>query len=245
MKLTLLIPTLIALTALSGCGSLSQQPSEKAEDPNVQVDQALARYEATLASGSACQTASKGWSDPVDCEGLLREVLQLYAAYPNNERVSLLAALMTYQAGRAEQAGYLLDQLLKGHKPRPEAAILRSRIAMEEGNLNLARTLLLQQIRLNPRHPQLHETLAAVHYLARNHAAAFNALALAERLGAPAWQVAYHRGLVFEQQQQRDAACQQYTLALSANRQFTAPQSRLVGMTDSPACLKFKGLIGG
>ncbi|QLC74453.1 hypothetical protein LPB260_27620 [Pseudomonas sp. LPB0260] len=245
MNIQLALPIAFALVVLGGCGSLGQQRTEANEDPHVQVDRVLAHYRATLASGVACQSATQGWSEPVDCEGLLRETMQLYANFPHNERVIMLAALMAYQSGRAPQAAYLLDQLLGGHKPRPEAAVLRSRIALEEGNLALARTLLKQQIRLNPRHPQLYETLAAVQYLDRQYAGALHSLSMSERVGAPGWRAAYHRGLIYEQQNRRDAACQQYRLAAAGNPQFLAPESRLVSLSGGAACGSPSATLGG
>ncbi len=227
---------ILTIALLSGCGAMQQTRTEATENPRLRVDQALAHYQRTLATGNSCHTATRGWQDPVDCEGLLREVLALHAAYPYNERVAMLAALVAYQAGRAEQSSYLLDQLLWGQRPRPEAAMLRSRIAMEEGNLNVAHTLLQTQLRLNPRHPGLHETLAAVHYLERNASAALDQLVLAEQLGSPNWQVAYHRGLVLEQQSRRDDACRQYLHAVTLRPDFSAAQSRLMGMLDLPPC---------
>ncbi|MBS7663992.1 hypothetical protein I0D00_18875 [Pseudomonas lalucatii] len=245
MNAKLLLPLVLAATALGGCGSLGQQRTQATEDPNVQVDRVLSHYRATLASGAACHTATQGWSEPVDCEGLLRETMQLYAAFPHNERVIMLAAVLAHQSGRAAQAGYLLDQLLQGRKPRPEAAVLRSRIALEEGNLSLARTLLKQQLRLNPRHPQLYETLAAVQYLDRQYAGALHSLTLAERVGAPGWRAAYHRGLVYEEQNRRAAACQQYRLATAGNPQFLAPESRLVSLSGGGSCAPTATTLGG
>ncbi|UTW08470.1 tetratricopeptide repeat protein [Pseudomonas benzenivorans] len=245
MNSTLRLALALALILLGGCGTFGQQRTQATEDPNVQVDRVLAHYRATLASGLACQTATEGWSEPVDCDGLLREVMQLYAAFPHNERVIMLAAVLAEQSGRSPQAAYLLDQLLGGHKPRPEAAVLRSRIAMEEGNLALARTLLKQQIRLNPRHPHLYETLAAVHYLDRNYAAALHSLSMSERVGAPGWRAAYHRGLIYEQQNRNAAACQQYRLAAAGNPQFLAPESRLVSLSGGAACNPNAAALGG
>lgn len=241
MNRTYILPLVLAIATLTGCGSLDKQRTQASEDPNVQISKILAHYRTGLNSGTACLTATQGWSEPVDCDGLLRETMQLYAAFPNNERVAMLAALMAYQTNHQEQAGYLLDQLLSGQKPRPEAAILRSRVALQEGNMGFARTLLQRQIRLNPRHPELYETLAAVQYLDRHYPAALQTLAMSERVGAPGWRTAYHRGLIYERQRRPDAACQQYRLALSGNPQFLAPQGRLVSLANGSNCSVVEG----
>lgn len=237
MKLRLLLPAVVALLTLaSGCSTLGPPRSALEEDPNVRVDRILTRFKATLERGVACADTIQGGDAPVDCEGLLREARQLYTAYPHHERVILLAALLSQQSGRADQAAFLLDQLLAGERPRPEAAVLRSRLAIEGGNLTLARAVLTRQIQLNPQHYPLHETLAAAHYLDRDAAAALHALAMAERLGAPGWRIAYHRGLLLEHQARYPAACRQYRLAAGAHPGFAGPEGRLMALAATGRC---------
>lgn len=239
------LTTLLAVITLAGCTAMSQPTNQLAENPDLRVDQVLRTYSGAQANGVSCQAAMQGWRHATDCEGLLREVMQLHAAFPQNERVMMLAATMAYESGRATQAAYLLDQLLAHQRPRPEAAVLRSQIALQEGNLTLARNLLAQQVRLSPRHPQLYEAQAAVRYIDRKYDAAFAALAMADQVGAPSWRTAYHRGLIFEQQKQFDAACHQYEVSLRGKPGYSAPQTRLAALATGTNCDRLRARLGG
>ena len=238
--------SVVFIVILSGCASRGGLSSEKAEfDPNTRIDEILMTYQAELEEGSSCRVATKAWSETIDCEGLLREAMALYAAYPNNERVKLATAAMLYQSGRAIDAAYLLDQILKYHQPRPEAAILRSRISIESGNLAFAKKLVKEQIQLNPTYHDLHELLASIHFLNRDYAESFNTLIRSEQLGAPNWRVSYHRGLIFEKQGKYEAACQQYFSSVSQKPSFAAPEGRIIGLSHLPACHKLAVFVGG
>ena len=238
--------SLILVFTLSGCASKGGLSADKAEqDPNTRINKILIAYQAELKEGSSCRVATQAWSETIDCEGLLREAMALYAAFPNNERVKLATAAMLYQSGRPIDAAYLLDQILKYHQPRPEAAILRSRIAIEDGNLAFAKKLIDEQIQLNPTYHDLHEVLASIYFLKRNYAQSFNTLIRSEQLGAPSWRVSYHRGLIFEKQGKLEAACQQYFSSVSQNPEFAAPEGRIIGLSHLPACHRLAVFVGG
>lgn len=243
-KLHLFLPALI-LFALSGCAGVETRSDISTDTPDAQLSELFARYKAGFATGSVCHDDTTGWRSSAACESLRREARQLYVRYPRNERVILFAAVLAQQVGQRGQAGHLLDQLLASRQAHPEAAILRSRIAMEEGNLNLARRLLQQQIHLNPQDAMLHETLAAVHYLEQRDTAAYNELALAEQLGAPAWRINYHRGLLSERRHNSADACDHYRLSIQANPQFTPARQRARGLKAAPACHALQLTAGG
>lgn len=233
-----------AFVFLTGCASLSDSYTLAIEDPNAEAEMILEQYYQHLNAGVECHPDHRAKSF-ADCDGLLVRASHLYTGFPQNERVRLTLALMLYQSDRKAQASFLLDQLLAGSRPRPEAAILRARMAMEEGNTGLASSLLTQQLRNNPLHSQLHEVMSAVHFLNRNYPGAFQELSLSERLGAPDWRVAYHRGLIFEHQRDIAAACEQYVFAYTRNPEFVAPQSRLLALADQPVCFDLAQFIGG
>ncbi|WP_148862805.1 tetratricopeptide repeat protein [Marinobacter fonticola] len=235
MKLSIALLLVLTFT-LMGCSSNPSHYTAKVTDPNREVDRILARYEMMRTAGESCHNEASHQSDWADCEGLLRRLSQLYSTFPANERVKFAAALLSYHAGKREQAGFLLDQILVNERPRPEAAILRARIALEEGNSRRARSLLESQIRQNPMHPSLHEIMAATHFADQEPSQAFRALALAERLGAPPWRVAYHRGLMFETAGNAPAACEQYVTAFSLKPEFVAPHGRLIALEHDPVC---------
>ena len=106
----------------------------------------------------------------------------------------------------------LLRRIDPGFSP---AAVLRARLALEDGNLRLARRLTEQQIRLSPDDAALHEMRAAVAYLSGEYQEAAAALSVAERLGAPQWRLEFHRGLLEERAGRPDAAMGHYRAALS------------------------------
>jgi hypothetical protein len=59
-------------------------------------------------------------------------------------------------------------------------------------------------------------------------------IAAAETLGAPAWRVAFNRGLIAEAGGQADEAQRQYKAAADANPAFPEARSRLSGMKAMP-----------
>jgi Flp pilus assembly protein TadD len=108
----------------------------------------------------------------------------------------------------------------------PDAAVLRARIAIEQGNVPFARRLLVQQIRLVPDHSGLHETLGAALYLDGRLPEATLELTTARALGAPNWRVAYHLGLVEEAAGRFDEASRHYGEALEGNPEWAQARSR-------------------
>lgn len=235
---------LISLLVISGCASMKADYVVEVDDPNKEVERLLGRYYQLFESGASCHNDTSGTSFQ-DCEGMLRRVSQLYTAFPDNERVKMTAALMSYQAGKRGQAAFLLDQLLADERPRPEAAALRARIALEEGNTGRARNLLISQLRQNPMHSTLHEVRAAVYFMDMDYAGAFKSLALSERLGGPPWRIAYHRGLLFEKQGNIAAACEQYADAYRRNPSFAAPEGRLLALADNMVCFDLSRFVRG
>ena len=120
-----------------------------------------------------------------------------------------------------------LDLILSQPKAYPDAATLRARIAIEQGNIPFARRLLEQNIKLAPDHSGLHETYAAALYLDGAIADSRSELTMAGALGAPRWRVAYHLGLLEEAAGRSDAASQLYAEALQGNPGWQPAESRL------------------
>ncbi len=228
----------LLLAFLSGCASDMDRRRTEQPDPNVRLDQMLGLYHQSVASGSACAEIWQADHGTVDCERILREVERLHVEFPNHERITMSNAVMNYQTGRADKAQFLLDQLLARRGPHPEAAILRARIAMEEGNSRLARDILLPQILLSPTYAELREALAASYYLEGKYDEAQRALGIAGRLGAPQWRLAYHGGLLSEARQQWQQACGYYQSALQLNANFTPATGRLIELAERPECLQ-------
>jgi tetratricopeptide (TPR) repeat protein len=137
--------------------------------------------------------------------------------------------VLAYDAKEPEKAQRYLDSVLAIEPTYPDAAVLRSQIAVEEGNMPFARRLLETQIGYRPDHPGLREALAGVCYLERDLEGARASLAAAEALHAPAWRVAFHRGLLAEFAGDGNEAQRQYQLCTDANPDFTPARARLDG----------------
>src|SRR5690606_29404789 len=129
-----------------------------------------------------------------------------------------------------------LDQLLSHRGARPEAAVLRSHIALQQGNANLAVELLDRQIMLAPDHSELREAQAAAYYLQGKYEAARVVLGVAGRLGAAGWRLSYHHGLICEAEQKWEEACFLYQTALEQKPDFSPALARLIGLTEHEEC---------
>jgi predicted Zn-dependent protease len=165
------------------------------------------------------------------CAEIKRAIDRLALLCPSHAPTLLAAALLSYDAGQSARAQQLLDQIFERPRSHPAAAVLRVRIAIEEGNLPFARRLVEEQIRFAPDHPGLREMHGAVLYLSGQFDDARRTLAVAAALGAPAWRVAYHVGLLEEAAGHRDAAVKAYTEATQKNPSWTPAASRLKALT--------------
>ena len=105
---------------------------------------------------------------PSECERLQREIERLAIVCPAHAPTLMANAVIAYDEQRPAEAQQMLDVVLAQPRAYPDAAVLRARIAIEDGNIPFARRLLAQQIRLVPDHAGLHETHAAALYLDGN-----------------------------------------------------------------------------
>jgi Tfp pilus assembly protein PilF len=136
-------------------------------------------------------------------------------------------AVLAYEDREPAKAQQFLDRMFSPQRSHPDAAVLRARIAVEEGNVPFARRFLEQQIKLAPDHAGLHEAYGAALYLGGQIPDARNQLTTAAALGAPRWRIAYHLGLVEEAAGRLDEATRYYAEAVEANPTWTLAQSRL------------------
>ncbi len=224
-----------AVLTLSACVSMDAH-REATPDPNARLDKMLALYEQERESGSACAELWKAYSATTDCERILNEVERLSVEFPRNARILLASAVMQYEAGRGENAQLILDNLLTMPGSHPEAALLRSKIAMQEGSTTRARAVLEAQILLAPDYAELREALAATYYLEGKYGQAQRALSIAGRLGAPGWRLSYHQGLIREAKEDWAAACGLYAMALEQRPDFREAAARLVGLSHYEDC---------
>lgn len=214
--------------ALTSCASVEQQIADS--DPDLKLNQLLKLYRANLDHRTSCQEVWQAGHATVDCERILRAVEKLAFEFPQHQRVRFTSALLNYQAGRPDKAQHDLDAILALNPGNPEVVLLRSRIALEQGNLPLARRILQRQIQLHPERADLRETLAAVLYMSGQYRSAKILLDTAERLGAPAWRIAYHRGLLAEAQGKWQEARRHYQTCLEFDPDNAPARARLAGI---------------
>lgn len=195
MVTRLWVAALATAGALAATGCATTMPLR--EQSCIEPDARLAAVLATVPP-EACARGSARGDGPGACESARLEVSRILSVCPAHEPSQLVAAVLAHESREPERAQQWLDDLLRTPQAQPEAAILRARIAVEDGNLHLARRLLTEQLRLRPDHAGLHETMAGILFLAGERAEADRHLVSARTLGAPAWRVAYHQGLIAE-----------------------------------------------
>src|SRR5258705_11637123 len=208
----------------SGCATTSPLVRQECYNPDAQLASLLQPLEDLRAKGCVAGNAQRGDSE---CERLRREIERLAAVCPQHVPTLMANAIIAYDEQRPAQSQQLLDQILAQPRSYPDAAVLRARIGIEEGNLPFALRLLEERIRLAPDHSGLRETYAAALYLTGRLTEARSELATAGALGAPRWRIAYHLGLVEEASGRRDEAVRYYTEAVAGNPGFQPAEGRL------------------
>jgi tetratricopeptide (TPR) repeat protein len=217
------------LVLLSACSSL-YKTKQHSENPDSRLDHLLLLYQGNINDQQSCQEMWEENHPTLDCGRILNALEQLVSQFPRHPRILMTVALFNYESGKIARAQAKLDRLLSLQIVNPHAVILRSRIAMEQGNMILAHRLLSHQSHLVPDNAVLHELLAAVYYLDGKYFEADKELITAQRLGAPAWRLAYHQGLVAESQSRWSQARTYYQQCLSKKPYYQAARARLTGL---------------
>jgi tetratricopeptide (TPR) repeat protein len=227
-----LMALMVGALALTACQGMN--PGDKAipdvGDPDRAVAELRDAWEATPPDDPyASYRTEKGRKMPSRVL-LRRKSENLLFKHPDHADGRMVAALMAYDAGNADEAARHLDYLLRLDPVAPDAALLRARIALEQGNPILARRLLAEQVQLRPDHAGLREAHASALYLSGDPAGALAELDEAERLGADPARVAYNRGLVSEGAGNTQAAVGHYQEALADRPGWRMPAERLEGL---------------
>ena len=202
------------------CATSSPLLRQQCYNPDAQLASLLPPFETLYAKG--CDTGA----DP-ECDRLRREIARLGVVCPAHTPTLMANAVIAYDERRPVESQQLLDMILAQPRSYPDAAVLRARIGIEEGNLPFAQRLLEQHIRLVPDHSGLHETYAAALYLGKKMPEARSELTMAGALGAPRWRIAYHLGLIEEALGRGVEAGQLYAEALQGNPGWAPAESRL------------------
>lgn len=214
---------LVLVGAATGC----QSPTHNPYDAGERLDALIERWREVQANGWVCEQDAPREAPFVDCDRIRVELERLAIEFPRNEPVLLTNAVVSYQVKQFERSQMFLDALFELQPVHPDAAVLRTRLAVREGNLRFARRFVDEQIELTPDHGELREARAAVRYLARDYRGAARDLEYALALGAPEARVAYHRGLVAEAAGRVEEAMGFYVRAVELDSQNALAASRL------------------
>ncbi|MCO5166232.1 MAG: tetratricopeptide repeat protein [Planctomycetes bacterium] len=209
--------------ALSGCVA-----ADVPRDP----DRELARCVELWEEAKEEQTQPKDRGEVPDPTHLQARFERLALEFPEHEGTLYANAVVASDAGQHERAQQYLDRLFRRQPVHPDGAVLRARIAVQDGNLPHARRVLERQATLAPDHAGVHEALAGVLYLQGELLPARQELGVAARLGAPGWRVAYHLGLVAEGLGALEEAAHHYQVAIDRNPGFEPARARLLGLSS-------------
>ena len=217
---------LVSMIALAGgCGGavMYQTSDRTCIDAGARLAAAIGRLEELRAAPEPCSTEK----DAADCRQQRAAIEHLAAVCPAHVPTLLANAVLAYGEGRSVLAQQYLDALFAVQASQPEAATLRVRLALESGNVSFALRFSADQIALSPAYGPLHELRASALFAAGRFDDAGVELTIAEKLGVPAWRVAYNRGLIAEKTGDLPEAAKQYQAALDARPGWTAASDRL------------------
>ena len=213
----------VGLMAAACATTTSPLVRQQCNNPDAQLAEVLQPLQALRASGCGRGDILDG----TECDRLRRELERLAVVCPGHAPTLIANAVLAYDERQPVKSQQFLDRVLGFSRSYPDAAVLRARIAIEEGNLPFARRLIEQQIKLAPDHAGLHETYGAALYLGGQLLEARRELTMAGALGAPRWRIAYHLGLVEEAAGRFEDALRYYSEALEKNPGYGPAQSRL------------------
>jgi tetratricopeptide (TPR) repeat protein len=224
LRTVVMIGLLIA--ASSGCAVTGFQARPQPTDPNQRLHVYLDALQRARANGGTAEIELEGVYEPLDTHRIENEIRRLAIEFPVHVPTLLANAMLSNEVDDRENTQRFLDRVLAIDPRNANAALLRSQLAMREGNLPYARSLLQTSIALTPDSAELYEALAAVDYLGGRFDDARASLAKADKLGAPRWRMAFNRGLVEEASGNREAAFSQYAAALEDRPDFELARAR-------------------
>jgi Tfp pilus assembly protein PilF len=223
MKLPL--RTLVVVLTLAGTSCATHTGATHYECVN--VDRALRDAVQQLEQSRAQGCEEHDARDPDSCVARERAIERLAFVCPAHAPTMLANAVLAYESHDPVKSQQYLDRALGQTRALPDAAVLRAKLAIDEGNLPFARRFLAEQINLSPDHAGLREVHGATLYLSGELDGARQELQAARALNAPAWRVAYHLGLVEEAAGQSDLAMTYYEEAVEKNPAWVPARSRL------------------
>jgi tetratricopeptide (TPR) repeat protein len=222
-----------ALTAAltnASCANRIVRLSYSCTNAGARLQAAWTALQEARSQTGGCDVLSNGLDR---CEDLRLQIERIAQDCPSDVQALMANAVLAYDEKQFVKSQQLLDSLFSLRTTYPEAAVLRARLALEEGNTPFALRYLEQQIGLSPDHAGLRELYASALYSVGRLNDARTSLTRAERLGSPAWRIAYSRGLIEEAAGQTAAARMYYEAALRERPGFKPAESRLRGLDAS------------
>ena len=229
MKHTQLIALGLGFALLSACASNSFGHRNPNCNPDERLDELLQVYEDCKDGKSTEGPGEKSSHIIIDCDRVQNEIARLSMDFPHHVPSLIANARIAYDEKQPEKAEHYADEALYLEPMNADAALLKSRLAVEAGNLPGARRVLEAQVGYTPDHPLLRESYAAVLYIGGDYAKALAELDAAQKLGAPSWRVAFNRGLIAEAQNNPAEAQRQYEACLAGNADYEPAKARLAG----------------
>jgi tetratricopeptide (TPR) repeat protein len=195
-------------------------------DPNCNPDE---RLEGLVRAYDECHDGNENYSNGIifDCSEEWLAIERLATEFPRHVPTLMANAVIAYDERDRVKSKRYLDALFSIENSHPTAAVLRSRVAIDEGNMPLARRVIETQLAYTPNDPSVREAYSSVLYMSKDLEGATREIAVAEKQGAPAWRVAYNRGLIAEAAGRGADAQRQFQAALDANPEFAPARARL------------------
>ncbi len=226
MKPTLKLLAPLALVAFASCISNNWGHRAQSTNPDTRLADLMADYQ----HAKSHHDQGDGTDHIlVDAERYKNEIERLSVEFPRHVPTLFANAALAYDHAEFAKCQSYCDRLFSIQPVHADAAVLRSQVAIREGDLPFAKRMLETQKNYTPDHARLREALSATLYLMKDYEGAGRELDAAERLGAAAWRVAYNRGLIAEGKGDAAGAMAAYEAALAAKADFAPAQARLAG----------------
>lgn len=230
-KTTLLTALVCSFFFLQGCATQGSRVASS--DSAKRLHEVLKNHRVDANRPIQCHGRQKA---AIDCRSLARALESLTLEFPRAPDILVTTAFVQYQLGRTLDSQFTLDQALSLAQPMPEAGVLRSRIALNDGNFTLARDIVARQLRLVPDYAPLYESEAAGYFLQGRYEKALASLHQAEMLGTPSWRIEFHRGLVHQAMGHPLVACSHYSKVLNEYPKHRATKARLRLLGSQHSC---------
>ncbi len=217
----------IVLLLLSACAYQDQYLANECPVPESQLMPAWRKWQEARSQPGGCGSLEDG---TYTCEDQRREIERVAYVCPTYVPGLMASAILAYDERQYGKAQQFLDALFGLQRVHAPAAVLRGRIALEEGNLPFAQRFLGEQVKLSPEDAELREVYAGTLFLSGKVSEAKTQLRIAANLGAPAWRVAYHQGLFEETTGNLHQALQYYEAALRERADWDVALARRDGI---------------